>query len=296
MTRAHAVLWLVAALFLVPIGAHAQSRVSLGDSYSAGEGAGDYERDSGSCHRTPNAWPRMLGVRREHHLACSGARIDHIDTVAQKRTGPNSVPQLDRLRSLGNSSAVGTVLLTIGGNDLRFKRKLLKCRFIPRACLTNPRELDGELAKVGSRLIKLYRTIVATAKARRLVVVGYPDIAPSAREQPSACRWMRDTEVRSRIEHFAQRLDETLAGAASRAGVVYVSVRDVLDDHELCTKDSWMFPVFGDRDFLSQQQGHPTEEGQDAVAAKVRAALRKLNRQPGTSCRRKGRGCGPTGR
>ena len=268
--------WLLLALLLLaaaPVTAQAEVLVSLGDSYSSGEGAGSYDREAGSCHRSPNAWPRVLGVDRALHFACSGARSVNVDGVPQKRSGVNSVPQIQRLREAVAASPVGTVLLTAGGNDLHFKAKLLECRFSPSRCMSQPQSQADELAKLASRLTGLYRAIAGTPGVGRLVVVGYPEIAPDGSETVRRCSWLRRAEVRERIARFTSRLDDTLASAASKAGVTYVSVRDALDGHELCTKRPWMFSVVGRRHILSQQQGHPTEEGQRAIAAEVGARL-----------------------
>jgi len=59
---------------------------ALGDSYSAGEGTGIYYTDSGACHRSPDAWPKLYSVTSSiitmphaNFLACSGADSDDPD-------------------------------------------------------------------------------------------------------------------------------------------------------------------------------------------------------------------------
>lgn len=272
MKIAAALITAILLAWVAPAPAGAAVLVSLGDSFSSGEGAGGYDPDAGACHRSRLAWPRVLGVDPAHHFACSGARTNHIDQVGQKRSGINSVRQLDRLGAVAQAEPVATVLLTAGGNDLRFKRKLLTCRFVPSACMSRPAKLATELADVGKRLATLYEAIRAMPGVGRLVVVGYPEIAPASHERVTGCRWLRRAKVRGRIARFAGRLDETLRLAAARAGAMYVSVRHVLDGHELCTKDSWMFPVVRWPHILSQQQGHPTADGQRAIAAAVQRA------------------------
>ena len=45
----------------------AASYVALGDSYSSGEGALQYDPTAGACHQSPNAYPQVLarGESRE---------------------------------------------------------------------------------------------------------------------------------------------------------------------------------------------------------------------------------------
>jgi hypothetical protein len=78
--------------------------VSLGDSYASGEGSGP-PFDPGTdvtgnrCHRTPLAWPRLLGVPVEGHLACSGAGIAQL-AVGETALPPDDRGQLARLAEL----------------------------------------------------------------------------------------------------------------------------------------------------------------------------------------------------
>ena len=69
---------------LVAVGRATGGRLlALGDSYSSGEGAGEYEpgTDNGnnSCHRSRNAWPTLLAHQRGlgvlPSIACSGATL-----------------------------------------------------------------------------------------------------------------------------------------------------------------------------------------------------------------------------
>ena len=67
---ARLVLAAVAAASLSPCAmasAAGTPHVLLGDSYSSGEGAGPFDRGTDTvldcCHRSANAWPRLLGVR-----------------------------------------------------------------------------------------------------------------------------------------------------------------------------------------------------------------------------------------
>lgn len=276
----------LSVLLLGAVPAPAATDVSLGDSYSSGEGAGSYDRRSLSCHRSRHAWPRLLGVRRGHHLACSGARIEHIVSTGQKRIGTNRRRQLHRLIEIRASSAIDTVFLTIGGNNLDFAGKVRSCRIARRDCLTDRGKIDRQLAAVAPKLTDAYERVYASAQPRRLVVVGYPDIIPNPDEPTHRCKWLTDGE-RENIEYLQEKLDATLAGAASAAGAIYITVRDALrsDDnrtgHELCTTDSWMFPILSLRGLrptfgsLSawQEQGHPTQDGQRAIASLVRLSV-----------------------
>ena len=61
----------------MPANAATVNYVALGDSYSSGVGAGSYYSSSGSCDRSPNAYPAQWAAANSvtsfTFAACSGA-------------------------------------------------------------------------------------------------------------------------------------------------------------------------------------------------------------------------------
>lgn len=119
--------------------------VSLGDSYSAGEGAVDADGDAdfdpqtaspgvNQCHRSGNAYPvklaASLGSESAVMAACSGAilaeLIESLPAGFKGQWGEGA--QLDRLsRDRGTDVPIDLVTLGIGGNDANFERVLKVC-------------------------------------------------------------------------------------------------------------------------------------------------------------------------
>jgi lysophospholipase L1-like esterase len=102
--------------------------VALGDSYSAGEGDGNYLAGTDTltdiCHRSTYAYPELLDQSQNlgslGFVSCSGAITDdYFDTNNEKNGEP---PQSQTL-----SSATKEVTLTFGGNDVGFGDVLSKC-------------------------------------------------------------------------------------------------------------------------------------------------------------------------
>jgi hypothetical protein len=125
------------ALIAVPSGAalattassgSGRAYVALGDSYSSGEGDGDYLAGTNSatdhCHRSPYAYPELLDSSQHlgslGFVSCSAASTD--DFFNANSEGNHEPPQSKAL-----SSAVKYVTLTFGGNDLGFSDVLAKC-------------------------------------------------------------------------------------------------------------------------------------------------------------------------
>lgn len=269
----HALAALVAACALcapaLGAGAPGGPAASVGDSYSSGEGSGAYDPGTNvprdRCHRSVLAWPRLLGVPAERHLACSGATILNL---AQGRTAlaPDDRGQATRLAELPEAPA--TVFVTLGGNDAGFADILTRC--VLTSCVGTVATRSAQLPALGARLAAAYGTIAAAARGGRVVVVGYPQIIPSRPPSGLRCAWLGDAEVPA-VLGFQAALDTTIGGAAAQAGVEFVPLGDAFDGHELCTPTSWMFPVLLNPFSTNQQQAHPRAAGQAAIAARVRA-------------------------
>ncbi|HEY6737013.1 MAG TPA: SGNH/GDSL hydrolase family protein, partial [Candidatus Saccharimonadia bacterium] len=189
---------------------------ALGDSYSSGEGSGNYlpGTDSASalnsCHRSPQAYGPLLAASGKFgdlkFVACSGAVTD--DFFVANPANLNEPPQLN---VLGPNTQ--TVTLTIGGNDAGFVHILNKCVDGPRpsgapqqdkggyGCSrnqvlrrdTNARLLALAGAPNGSLtvgrpiygLADVYREIHRKAPNAKIYVGGYPRLfGPSARNYP----------------------------------------------------------------------------------------------------------------
>lgn len=259
--------------------AQAGTLVSLGDSFSSGEGAGKYDQGTdggGGCHRSFLAWPRLLGVSLDDHLACSGAVIDNFYDGHKANRPDNGIGQIGRLKTIAQKTPVERVLLTMSGNDIGFGSIVTHCALVDRSCLNNLGALKQHLQDLQPRLVQSYKDIAAAADAP-VLVVGYPDILPTrnASDVPSGCRF--SLRSRGRAEELIGALDDTLRTAAASASassshpVEFVSIAGALRDHELCMKDkSWVYPigVHG-----GQQRAHPAPMGQLAMANAVRTWL-----------------------
>ncbi|ETN41282.1 uncharacterized protein HMPREF1541_03217 [Cyphellophora europaea CBS 101466] len=168
--------------------------VALGDSYSAGVGAGGgYEnpRDPNrKCLTTTNAYPfqleRSVSVLsgKLDFLSCTGDLITHINQSPSK----DRTSQVEMLRTI-DSSSYDFATLSIGGNDLGFSGVVKWCilGILPRyssrceeklrraetlAGITNPG--NGDQNGLSRNLLTAYMDILDTASADfTLVVTGY---------------------------------------------------------------------------------------------------------------------------
>lgn len=107
--------------------------VIMGDSYSAGEGAGDYlpgtfGRGGTLCHRSPHTYGRALWGDERSNIACSGAISQ--DLYNSNHEFDEEPSQLEQLEALLGEQAPDLVLLTLGGNDVNFGDVVVRCILI----------------------------------------------------------------------------------------------------------------------------------------------------------------------
>lgn len=226
--------------------------VALGDSYSSGEGSAPFDQgtdtNTNRCRRSALGWPRLLGA--EHHLACSGATIQHL--YEGQMAAPDDRGQIARLAALNQASAVDAVTVTIGGNDIPFAGVIGDCYLLPVCTLGG---VNAQIDGVAQRLADtngngVYRDIQNAAPAAEVIVVGYPrlfptdyaDVVDNCRPSRGAVFGFSRREV-ERLNTAAAHLDTQLRSAARRAQVSYVSTLDALHGHELCTARSWVRPI-----------------------------------------------------
>src|SRR3954454_4476167 len=234
---------------------------ALGDSYSSGEGNPPFDSDSQAdgCDRSSHAWPRLIATQHPivslvAHVACSGATSSAL--FGSFKTEPAQITRLQQL-----SPAPTFVSVTIGGNDLGFSSLLTNCFLFN--CVFDGRVADAKSyleTTLPAVLVNDYAAIKAADPTGHISVVGYPQLLPSG--SAVNCSWLAANE-KTQLNALTVEFDTTMANAAASAGVRYVSVLSVLAGHEMCTSNSWVYPIgFTGGDL----RGHPTGPGQQALA------------------------------
>jgi lysophospholipase L1-like esterase len=253
--------------------------VSMGDSYSSGQGAGDYDPATNiatdSCHRSahsfalqfaagpPVAYPPGSIV----NAACSGATITDLTTTGQYGE-PAQVSQIPSTASL--------VTLAIGGNDAGFASVLARCVLL-LSCedyytQNDSNNLDVTIDDLATPLKSLYEAVRAQAPGARVVVLTYPQIL-SPPDPVSGCAGelgMASSDISWLIEE-TNHLDDVIADAAAAAGVEVLDERDAFVGHEICSATPWVngLQIFSDY----SDSFHPNTAGYAQEAADLAAYL-----------------------
>ncbi|GAB3795957.1 SGNH/GDSL hydrolase family protein [Humibacter antri] len=226
---------------------------ALGDSYSAGMGAGD---ETGRCRRSPHGFPQQLAKSKtivlSRFVACSGAttsdvlehQIDALD------------PQID------------LVTITIGGNDLDVSVLPSACgRGETDACKTAVATSVALLHTLALKLEKTYQAIAKAAPHARILVADYPlfyDL-PVINENTLGSE---ELSAAIAVDTAVASLDATIAKAVAKQRAVGTDIRFVdvqFRGHGVNAKKPW-FVLTGSDAY------HPTAAGY-AQYAKTLAAL-----------------------
>ena len=236
--------------------------VVIGDSFSSGEGAGNYlDEGEPKCHRAQTAYGAVLGGRQTHLIACSGAVTADVTDRSQH---PSEPPQVKALQDLPDNP--GLVYLTIGGNDIDFKGIVEGC--IKNNCTDNRAEMTRRLSDIPQRkesLKKTYRAVMKAANTRErvkkrqgkvapLIVSPYPDPLWEAEQGNCATvipklYFLSPSEI-SYGRQILTLLNRTVRDAVtelSKEGYPVYYAQDVVDlakpNHTMCNEDSYFVKI-----------------------------------------------------
>jgi lysophospholipase L1-like esterase len=216
--------------------------VALGDSYSAGVGAGS---TSGSCGQSPNAyparWAKASAPASFTFAACSGATTS--DVISSQ------------LSSLSSSTTL--VSLTIGGNDVGFSSVMETCVLHSTSTCENAVSAGEKTANatLPGQLDKTLADIRADAPNAKVVVLDYPDFYDLS---ASLCIGLSGADHQA-LDNGINDLDGVIKAAAAANGDTFADVRTRFSGHELCDGAGWLNSVDL---FDIDSSYHPTATGQ----------------------------------
>ena len=252
-----------------------QRYVALGDSFTSGPLVPTTDLADG-CLRSDGNYPSLLATSLDLDLtdvSCSGATT--ADLARRQRTVRDaSVPP--QLRALDRRTDLVTV--GIGGNDLGlFSTLVQNCLNLRRLdpggspCADSAvgRQLLASTPTIGDHVERALARVQRRAPDARVVLVGYPRIAPPDGACPRLLPFATgDVAFGDRV---LRALDDELADAADAAGVDYLDLYDASEGHDVCSPDPWV-------NGRTTEAGvalafHPLATGMQGVAAELEALL-----------------------
>ena len=283
-----------AGLRLVTPAARAQAGdyVAIGDSFSSGDGAGDYE-DGDDCRRSARSYPVLTGAAFEFH---GDVRVE---TCTGARAGDVLVDQVDAV-----TGGASLVTIGIGGNDADWSAVVLQCWWEDAdGCEGDDAEARERIDEAAGRAGRVYREARAEAgDGARIVAVGYPRLFPTEpdddfMDRHPAClgvhvlapvclsRTISPREQRY-MNDLVRVLNDRLAAEATDAGAEFLDLTDAFDGHELTADDALLHGLVLDwpdcppltwgcvASALQPESLHPTADGQSAMADALAAHIR----------------------
>ncbi len=272
--------------------------VAMGDSYSSGEGAWDYEEgtdfddrddlwpfnddeeDHNRCHRSSNAYSQILAgnndfVGGSSFVACSGAEQDDLDDPNNGQTGED--PQMD---ALGDD--VSLVTMSLGGNDLGFADVVKDCiingqggvSFIDTCQEKHDDRIEDRLVTLRAELLQRYLDIKAAAPNARVIIVGYPQLFVDNPSDSYHDLLFKEDQVW--MNQKAAELNAMLRDVAREAGVEFVDPTEAFRDHGIGSDDPWIndLDLGGPGLSVSDPSSfHPNADGHAALADLLQAQI-----------------------
>ena len=224
---------------------------ALGDSYSSGVGTRNYFSDSGSCYRSPRAYPVLVAQRTGAPLtfaACSGARVPNV---------------LNQLGSLNAGTALVTV--SVGGNDAGFADVVGRCALPwPFTCTKEINNANTFIRNTLPGLLNnLYTQIRHRAPNATVVVVGYPRLF-NGEECNLGARISRAEQTS--LNATADLLATTISARAAAHGFAFVGSDNGAISRVVISGDRWIIRGFNDTGHLDTLvTDDPTGDGSAAT-------------------------------
>jgi lysophospholipase L1-like esterase len=252
--------------------------VALGDSFTSGPLIPTTDVASG-CFRSDHNYPALLahelGITDFVDVSCSGATTG--DLVGRQRTLADArvPPQLRAVKPDATLVTVG-----IGGNDFELFTHLTQtCTQLRASDPTGSpcrdamehggRDLLGVTAEIGRNVERALERVSARAPEARVVLVGYPRIAPVSGGCPAKFPYA-DGDI-AFGDQVQRALNDAMRRAAHRAGADFVDMYAASRGHDVCSAAPY---VNGQRTLQNQAAAfHPFEREMQAVATRLAALL-----------------------
>lgn len=224
--------------------------VALGDSYAAGTGGSHLAPASlPACHQSLDSYAALLGGL---NLGCFGAT-----SLGVKAGLDNLTPNDPAAIALGSATEVS---VTVGGNDVGTGAVAVACASPDAlACASAVQSVADALPALPGNIVAMVQSIRLKAPNAHIVLTGYPRLFTIDAKMPPEQKQLAAT-----LNGMADQLNATIAGAASAAGVGYVSVTERFTGHGIGSNNPWIHyiqPSPLDPPQLALENFHPNDAG-----------------------------------
>ncbi len=258
---------------------------------------------SNGCHRSDVATIKSaaISVNEKINLACSGARSVNIWRTSQGgQVFKGEAPQADQLLTVAQQKNVKLVVLTISANDVSFADHVINCTVnwvlgLGPCNQAQQAQLEAELPGAMNGLRKSIDEVRAVMAAAgyspsqwRFVLAGYSSPVPAAADvrYSGSDRWWSggcpfyDEDFDWAKNVATPLIVDSMRAVAAEKGVQFLDVRDALNGHEVCHRNSSLVGSSGPNSAIhewvrwvntgccqgdAQESVHPNAFGQRAL-------------------------------
>lgn len=258
---------------------------------------------SNGCHRSDVATIRSaaISVSEKINLACSGARSVNIWRASQGgQSFKGELPQADQLLTVAQQKNVKLLVLTIMANDVGFADHVINCTVnwilgLGPCNQAQQASLQAQLPAAMNDLRKSIDEVRAVMAAAgyspsqwKFVIAGYSSPVPAAtnvRYTGSDRWWSGGCPFYDQDFDWAKNVAtplivDSMRAVAAEKGVQFLDVRDSLNGHETCHKNSSLVGSSGPNSVIhewvrwvntgccqgdAQESMHPNAFGQRAI-------------------------------
>jgi len=213
------------------------------------------------CHRSDVATIKsaVISVQEKINIACSGARSVNIWRASQGgQSFKGELPQADQLLTIAQQKNVKMIVLTISANDFGFADRVINCTVswilglgpcnqAEQATMASlqPAAQDGLRKSIDE-----IRAVMAAAgyspSQWKFVIAGYSSPVPAAAEvrYSGSDRWWTggcpfyDADFNWAKQVATPFIVDSMRAVAAERGVQFLDVRDALNGHEVCHRNS----------------------------------------------------------
>ncbi len=260
------------------------------------------------CHRSDVATIKSatgISVQERINIACSGAKSVNIWRAAQGgQAFKGEAPQADQLLTIAQQKNVKLVVLTIMANDVSFADHVINCtvNWILGLGTCNQAQQQQLLAELPAAMnglrksIDEVRAVMAAAgysqSQWRFVIAGYASPVPAAADvrYSGSDRWWTggcpfyDEDFDWAKQVATPLIVDSMRQVAAEKGVQFLDVRDSLNGHEVCHRNSSLVTGSGPNPTTkewvrwvntgccqgdAQESMHPNAYGQKAIGTCV---------------------------
>lgn len=294
--------------------------LALGDSFTSGEGAFDYQAgtdtDINHCHLSANSYPLLITYKlwqasSGRSIACSGARIQDIspgnikDYRGQTVGGtPRRQKQLGSVEQYLSDFSPGyiaqeefiaryqpeIITISIGGNDVGFGDIVRSCvepKLGNNTCYKTYEdrlEILQAIDRTISRWIDLYIRIAEMSPQSHIYAIGYPQLLAS--DGNCGLNVLLDQDEINFASGLITYIDEAMKQAAVTAGINFIDVSQAFIGHRLCETTDDKVAVNGltagndTAGILGKESYHPNALGHSLLKNTILAQTSNLNIKP----------------